>query len=515
MREPPARSSRSVSAADEDGPRLRGPGPVHHRAAPRSWSRSCATNLERRGFRVDVANVPFKWYPVSELVRQALAWRLLDVTESNGTPVDLVIPTKFPSYLVRHPRKVAWLFHQHREAYDLFGTPYCSFTDTPGGRAGARGDPAPWTRPRSAECRDVFTISRNVADRLSRYNGLARDAALSAAPAPRAATAATATATTSSTPGRLDRLKRLDLAIDAMKRARAGARLKIAGTGPLAARSCAKQIEGLGVERPRRAARLRLRRGARRALRRVPRRLLRAPQRGLRLRDGGGVPLAEARRHHHRRGRAARVRGRRRERASWPRPTRRRWRAAIDRLCALPGGAARARWARPGTRGSPDITWDHVIDRLTEACALKLAVWSPLPPSPSGIADYVAEQLPALARHFEVQAVVADPASSIAALSEHRGGAPPRRRRPTSTSTTSATRPPTPTSIARRCARPGVVVPPRLEPAPPRPPRDGRAGRRRRPTCARCGAPTARRAPSWAARWRARSAAISSPRSSR
>ena len=33
--------------------------------------------------------------------------------------------------------------------------------------------------------------------------------------------------------GRLDRLKRLDLAIDAMKRVRSGARLKIAGTGPL------------------------------------------------------------------------------------------------------------------------------------------------------------------------------------------------------------------------------------------------------------------------------------------
>ena len=53
------------------------------------------SHLERRGFRVDVAAVPFKWYPSSELVRQALVWRMLDVTESNGTPVDLVIPTKF------------------------------------------------------------------------------------------------------------------------------------------------------------------------------------------------------------------------------------------------------------------------------------------------------------------------------------------------------------------------------------------------------------------------------------
>lgn len=39
----------------------------------------------------------------------------------------------------------------------------------------------------------------------------------------------------------------------------------------------------------------------------------------------------------------------------------------------------------------------------------RLAVWSPLPPSASGIADYAAEQLPELARHFAVEAVVEDP----------------------------------------------------------------------------------------------------------
>jgi glycosyltransferase involved in cell wall biosynthesis len=40
---------------------------------------------------------------------------------------------------------------------------------------------------------------------------------------------------------------------------------------------------------------------------------------------------------------------------------------------------------------------------------VRLAVWSPLPPSSSGIADYVAESLPSLARHFEVTAVTEDP----------------------------------------------------------------------------------------------------------
>ena len=40
---------------------------------------------------------------------------------------------------------------------------------------------------------------------------------------------------------------------------------------------------------------------------------------------------------------------------------------------------------------------------------MRLAVWSPLPPSPSGIADYVAEQLPLLAGNADVTIVVPDP----------------------------------------------------------------------------------------------------------
>jgi glycosyltransferase involved in cell wall biosynthesis len=202
-------------------------------------------NLARRGYKVDVAAVPFKWYPVSELVRQALAWRLLDVTESNGTPVDLVIPTKFPSYLVRHPRKVAWLFHQHREAYDLYDTEYCSFRKT------AEDDQvreAIVTMDSTAlgECRTIFTISRNVSARLSLYNHLASEP-LYPPPQHLGRYRTDGYGDYLFYAGRLDRLKRLDLAINAMKRVRSGARLRIAGAGPLR-EELQKQIVGLGVE---------------------------------------------------------------------------------------------------------------------------------------------------------------------------------------------------------------------------------------------------------------------------
>ena len=201
-------------------------------------------NLERRGFRVDVAAVPFKWYPVSEIVRQALAWRLLDVTESNGLAVDLVIPTKFPTYLVRHPRKVAWLFHQHREAYDLYGTAYCSFTDSPEDRQ-VRESIHTMDGAALSECRSIFTISKNVADRLSRYNGLP-GTALYPPPHHLGRYRCRDYGDYLFYAGRLDRLKRLDLAVDAMQRVKSAARLKIAGEGPLLG-ELRKQIEGLGV----------------------------------------------------------------------------------------------------------------------------------------------------------------------------------------------------------------------------------------------------------------------------
>jgi glycosyltransferase involved in cell wall biosynthesis len=45
---------------------------------------------------------------------------------------------------------------------------------------------------------------------------------------------------------------------------------------------------------------------------------------------------------------------------------------------------------------------------------VRLAVWTPLPPSASGIADYAAEQLPFLGQGADVQVVVEDPAAVVA-----------------------------------------------------------------------------------------------------
>ncbi len=127
--------------------------------------------LERAGHRVAVVALPFRWYPPATIPAHALAWRLLDVTEANGVPVDRVICTKFPTWAVRHPHKVAWVIHQHRQAYDWYGTPLSDFANTPDDRRVRESIRAMDARG-LGECARVYGISRNVVARLARFNGI-------------------------------------------------------------------------------------------------------------------------------------------------------------------------------------------------------------------------------------------------------------------------------------------------------------------------------------------------------
>jgi glycosyltransferase involved in cell wall biosynthesis len=127
--------------------------------------------LRRRGFETDRVSLPFKWYPKDEILAHAAAWRLLDLTESNGRTVDLVIGTKFPSYFARHSRKVCWLVHQHRAAYELAGTRYSDFGHDERD-VGLQARLLALDEQMLGECVGRYTISRTVTERLRRYNGL-------------------------------------------------------------------------------------------------------------------------------------------------------------------------------------------------------------------------------------------------------------------------------------------------------------------------------------------------------
>jgi glycosyltransferase involved in cell wall biosynthesis len=121
------------------------------------------------GYNAEIVALPFKWYPPAEIMRGTLAWRLLDLSEANGKTVDLVIGMKFPAYLVEHERKVLWIMHQYRAAYNLWDTPFDDLSTYPDG-AQVRQWIHDVDNRLIPQAKKVFANSKTVANRLRHYN---------------------------------------------------------------------------------------------------------------------------------------------------------------------------------------------------------------------------------------------------------------------------------------------------------------------------------------------------------
>jgi glycosyltransferase involved in cell wall biosynthesis len=187
--------------------------------------------LRARGHDADLVTVPFKWYPGERVLTQALLWRLLDLEEADGRRIELVIATKFPSYVVRHPNKVVWLVHQFRQAYELDRTELGQFGESPDERALRRAVQR-LDKIALGEARKVFATSQNVARRLRESTGI--DPEVMPHPPQELAYRCDEYGDFVLSVGRLDRAKRVDLLIDAAKRACLP--VVIAGDGPDRAR---------------------------------------------------------------------------------------------------------------------------------------------------------------------------------------------------------------------------------------------------------------------------------------
>jgi len=187
-------------------------------------------NVGQAGYEVDVVSLPYEWDPPERILKSCLMWRMLDLDSGPTGGIDLVIATKFPTYAVAHENKVAWLLHQHRSAYDLEGTIYDDF---------ARCESATTYREliRDAdrrflsECRAVFTISENVSRRLREHCGIESTPLYH--PPPLAGRYYSGDyGKDILVVGRLEPLKRVDLAIAAMKFVQTpGAVLRVVGRG--------------------------------------------------------------------------------------------------------------------------------------------------------------------------------------------------------------------------------------------------------------------------------------------
>ncbi len=184
--------------------------------------------LRTRGHEAELVTVPFKWYPGERVLTQAFLWRLLDLEEANGRPIDAVIATKFPSYAVRHPRKVVWLLHQFRQAWDLDRTELGQFSESAEDRALRRRVLA-FERTALGEARKIFATSGNVAGRLRESTGLEAEL-MPHPPAPLKYRCDRYDDFILSV-NRLDRAKRIDLLLEAAA-AEPTLRVVIAGDGP-------------------------------------------------------------------------------------------------------------------------------------------------------------------------------------------------------------------------------------------------------------------------------------------
>jgi glycosyltransferase involved in cell wall biosynthesis len=199
------------------------------RGGAEALSRELVREFRERGYDTELVSLPFKWYPKEEVLPHAAMWRLVDLSESNGRPIDLLVATKFPTYLARHPRKVTWLVHQHRAAYDLVDTPFTDFAHNEYDVA-LRERLIALDAEMLGECRGLFSISATISKRLERYIGLVATplyhpprlaSRLRSGPAGNYLLSV----------GRLESVKRVDLAIRAMLHVPAPLTLVVAGTG--------------------------------------------------------------------------------------------------------------------------------------------------------------------------------------------------------------------------------------------------------------------------------------------
>ncbi len=186
--------------------------------------------LRSRGHVVDIVSLPYRWQPHQHLLDSILAWRMIDLNEVDGVPVDLVIATKFPSYFVTHRRKIVWLVHQHRQAYDWYGGNFSDFVNSAEDR-GIRDALIQADTAALHEAQGLYAISANVARRAKRYNFV--DCTPLAPPS-----AYTDLLTHSEygdyilSDARLDAAKRIDLLIDAVAQMTVPFRFVLTSTGP-------------------------------------------------------------------------------------------------------------------------------------------------------------------------------------------------------------------------------------------------------------------------------------------
>lgn len=191
---------------------------------------SLCEQLKRRDYNVEIVKIPYKWYPKNEIINSTFSWRMIDLSESNGQKIDLVIPTKFPSYAVKHENKVTWLMHQFRQIYDQYGTEFSDFIDNEDDNI-IRNKIMEIDNKTLLESKQIFSIANNTTKRLKKYNNIDSEV-LYHPPKQVGKYYCNEFDDYILSVGRLESVKRVDLLIKSLKYCDRNIKAIIAGTGP-------------------------------------------------------------------------------------------------------------------------------------------------------------------------------------------------------------------------------------------------------------------------------------------
>ena len=127
--------------------------------------------LKLRKVDADLLSIPFKWHPPEYILDCMNLGRNVDLTGINGVKIDRLITLKFPAYYSEHENKCLWLIHQHRQAYDLYGTENGDLHHSKIGNE-VTSKIKDWDDTLIPEHQDIFTISQKVTSRLETFNSI-------------------------------------------------------------------------------------------------------------------------------------------------------------------------------------------------------------------------------------------------------------------------------------------------------------------------------------------------------
>jgi glycosyltransferase involved in cell wall biosynthesis len=123
-------------------------------------------NLRRSGHDAELFAIPFAWEPFENIPAEMARLKALRLPRA-----DRVISMKFPIYLLDAEYHRTWLFHQYRQAYVLWGTPFTNLPNTPEGLE-VREIIVSTDNEALRSRKQLFTISNEISARLLHHNGI-------------------------------------------------------------------------------------------------------------------------------------------------------------------------------------------------------------------------------------------------------------------------------------------------------------------------------------------------------